>query len=274
MFACCFGLIDCHPEGRTFVYRKSEPKTTMERSLVSVYRKRLLSCDETGTLRTLLLGAAAELDMEFCEAPLGLPGVRELIAERMQGVLVVGRKEIGETALDFLKGVEAVSGAPPLVVVVKNLSEESRTSAYAAGAIQCLSLDEAVESLAPVLKRIVNHLCGDDNCAGSWQLGSGLTFTAPEYVVSNGTVVVQLPEIQGRILESLVSNSNQLVTYQSLIKHAWGGTGLASVNTLHQQVFRLRLVLNKGVASGICCVRGRGYRFASPDLVEFGIRRR
>ena len=243
------------------MYRKSEPKTIVEGSLMSVHRKHLLSCDETGTLRTLLLGVAAELDLEFCEAPFSLPGVRELIAKRIQGVLVICGKEVGQAVLDFLKGVAAISGAPPLVIVTRSLSQKNRTCAYRAGAIGCLTLDEAVESLAPIIKRIVNHLCSDDSCAGSWQLCSSFTFTAPDYIVSNGTVVVQLPAIQGRIFESLVSKPNQLVTYQSLIKHAWGGTGLGSINTLHQQVFRLRSALDEGVASSIGCVRGRGYRF-------------
>lgn len=232
---------------------------------MSVHRKHLLCCDEIGTLKTLLLGVAAELDMEFCEIPSSLSAMRELTAKRMQSVLVIGAKDVCQAALDLIKGVEAISKAPPLLVVTKNLSDESRARAYQAGAMQCFSLDEAVGSLAAVVKSIVNHLYGDDSAAGLWQLGNDYTLTAPDYIVSNGTVVTKLTVIQGRLLQCLASKPNQLVTYPELMKYAWGRPEFASVNNLHQQMFRLRSALDQGVVSSITCVRGRGYRFAFPE---------
>jgi len=81
--------------------------------------------------------------------------------------------------------------------------------------------------------------------------------------------LINLRGVEYRLLEFLMSHSGRTFNRTQLLSRVWGGDSEVDERTVDVNVQRLRRLLSEGgYESYIQTVRGFGYRFAPPNMVE------
>lgn len=88
-----------------------------------------------------------------------------------------------------------------------------------------------------------------------------LIFDKINYTVSHHDSTIKLQPLSFRLLETLASSPNNIISVETLIETVWGSVTV-SPDTLKQRIFILRKAIEESDLSGISiqAIRGEGYR--------------
>ena len=218
----------------------------------------LIAYCENRALRALLRGAAPDSGLEFREVS-SLEEARRHLGLSCPALLIVGVAEIHEEHLALVRDAGTVYKVPA-IVVVEGSDESTMDEAIKSGAIACLGFEDAMRTLVFLVDNVVRDalLVTSDRERRILSVSDQVALTTPDYCLTDGQYETHMPPIPGTLLKCLALHPNDLVPFDDLIQAAWGRSGAATVNVLHQQVYRVRAMLSEyGVAGQIKSVRGR-----------------
>ncbi len=97
-----------------------------------------------------------------------------------------------------------------------------------------------------------------------------LIFDKINYIVSQDNATLKLQPLSFRLLESLASSPNNIISVETLIETVWGSVTV-SPDTLKQRIFILRKAIEESELSGISiqAIRGEGYRLLIDEPPPF-----
>jgi DNA-binding response OmpR family regulator len=90
--------------------------------------------------------------------------------------------------------------------------------------------------------------------------GALLAYDAGTMTATRGGQQIPLTRLQGRLLETLLSESPRIVPHDKLLRAAWGSDA-TDMGALHTQMYELRALLDKPFGTALIrSVRGVGYQ--------------
>jgi two-component system, OmpR family, phosphate regulon response regulator PhoB len=186
------------------------------------------------------------------------------VAERPPHLLIMDWNVPGFAALEVIQGIRATKSQRTIRLII--LSELSGEEHVVAGLN--LGADDYITkpfSVRVVVARVsallrpqpqVNHLalsCDD------------LVLDAATNRVTVRGQLINLRNVEYRLLEFLMSHSGRTFNRTQLLSRVWGGDTEVDERTVDVNVQRLRKILSeRGYEAYIQTVRGFGYRFAPP----------
>ncbi len=190
------------------------------------------------------------------------------VAERPPDLLIIEWNMPGLAALEVQNLRRSGAGHVVRVIILSDLSgEEHVVTGLNLGADDYItkpfSLREAVARVCVVLRAHAQQaghraLCCDE-----------LVLDASTHCVMAQGKLIHLRGMEYRLLEFLMSHSGRTFNRSQLLYHVWGGDTEVDERTVDVCVQRLRKILSeRGYESYIQTVRGFGYRFASPTMVQ------
>ncbi|MDD5190173.1 MAG: winged helix-turn-helix domain-containing protein [Dehalococcoidales bacterium] len=92
--------------------------------------------------------------------------------------------------------------------------------------------------------------------------GGQLVINLITHRVTIKKTVIELPDIEFRLLCVLARTPGQVIPHEKLLVRVWGEEYCWAINYVHVHMKRLRDMLNTGIGSGcyISNIRGKGYR--------------
>ncbi|SHH68858.1 DNA-binding response regulator, OmpR family, contains REC and winged-helix (wHTH) domain [Clostridium collagenovorans DSM 3089] len=161
----------------------------------------------------------------------------------------------GITGFEICKGLRQKSTVPILVLTSRDKLKDE-LHALGLGADEYLNKPCHKERL---LARISNLLRRFEDRENFLEL-KGIKLDVQTYTMYvKGTSLV-LPENQGKIMELLLSHSEEIVTKEMLFKKLWGTTEFVDENALQVNITRLKKTIKKlEIDYKITNIRGKGY---------------
>jgi two-component system, OmpR family, phosphate regulon response regulator PhoB len=191
------------------------------------------------------------------------------VAERPPHLLIIEWNVPGLAALEVIQKLRRNGAGHDIrLIILSDLSgEEHVVTGLNLGADDYItkpfSLREAVARVC-VLLRSHSHqseqqaLCCDD-----------LVLDASTNRVTAQGKLINLRGVEYRLLEFLMSHCGRTFNRTQLLSRVWGGDTEVDERTVDVNVQRLRKILSeRGYESYIQTVRGFGYRFAPPAMLE------
>jgi two-component system, OmpR family, phosphate regulon response regulator PhoB len=191
------------------------------------------------------------------------------VAERPPHLLIIEWNVPGLAALEVIQKLRRNGAGHDIrLIILSDLSgEEHVVTGLNLGADDYItkpfSLREAVARVC-VLLRSHSHqseqqaLCCDD-----------LVLDASTNRVTAQGKLINLRGVEYRLLEFLMSHCGRTFNRTQLLSRVWGGDTEVDARTVDVNVQRLRKILSeRGYESYIQTVRGFGYRFAPPAMLE------
>jgi two-component system OmpR family response regulator len=83
--------------------------------------------------------------------------------------------------------------------------------------------------------------------------------------VRRGSVVIDLPPREFRLLEVLMRSEGRLITRRMLLEQVWGFHFDPRTNIVETHISRLRSKIDRGRVALIQTVRGAGYSLRAPN---------
>ena len=200
------------------------------------------------------------------EAATAAAGLAE--AGRMQPDLVIldlGLPDLD--GLDFIRNLRAWAALPILVLSARSL-ESDKVAALDAGADDYLSKPFGVpELLARVRALLRRHARGDDVTPLVHLCGGAVEVDLAHRTVSRDGAPLHLTPIEFRLLATLISHDNRVLTHRQLLREVWGEGHSESGHYLRIYVGRLRhkLEVDPTRPRHLLTETGVGYRFVLQD---------
>ena len=165
-----------------------------------------------------------------------------------------------ERRLEICRAVRRKSAAPLLVV-----GEASATDAAEcldAGADDFVSHPDRPREVAARLRARLRRWGGREQPTTHLLTVGPIIMDLDRHEVTVGGRSVHLPIKQFQLLELLLTNSDHVLTTQTIVARLWGPASEVGANTLQAQVARLRGALgDDAVAARVQSVPGLGYIF-------------
>lgn len=161
----------------------------------------------------------------------------------------------GISGFEICKGIRHKSNVPILVLTGRDQIKDE-LHALNIGADEYISKPCQRERL---LARITNLLRRLDDRKYFVEI-KDITLDLQTYLLKIKGKAIILPENQGKIMELLLKNYQELVTKESLLNKIWGTTEYVDENALHVNMTRLKKSLhNLNTDYKIISIRGKGY---------------
>lgn len=161
----------------------------------------------------------------------------------------------GISGFEICKGIRNKSNVPILVLTGRDQMKDE-LQALDIGADEYINKPCHKERL---LARITNLLRRLDDRKHFIEV-KDIKLDLQTYTINIKGKAIILPENQGKIMELLLENYQELVTKESLIKKLWGTTEYVDENAIHVNMTRLKKsVYNLTINYKIITIRGKGY---------------
>ncbi len=160
---------------------------------------------------------------------------------------------------EVCRRIRATSQTPILLLTVRG-EEDDIVNGLEIGAddyvVKPFSPRQLVARAKAILRRVGNRSIPVDICVGDLQLVPGKR----EVICSNKTPPIQLTALEYRLLECLMMNPGQVLTFEIIIDHVWGPAG-ADRDMVRQLVHRLRFKIEPDPSEPVYIqsVPGLGY---------------
>lgn len=179
----------------------------------------------------------------------------EDILKEVPDLLLLDLNLPGITGFEICKGLRQKSTVPILVLTSRDKLKDE-LHALGLGADEYLNKPCHKERL---LARIFNLLRRFEDRSNFLEI-KGVKLDVQTYTMYvNGKSVV-LPENQGKIMELLLSHSEEIVTKEMLFNKLWGTTEFVDENALQVNITRLKKTIKKlEIDYKITNIRGKGY---------------
>lgn len=179
----------------------------------------------------------------------------EDILKEVPDLLLLDLNLPGITGFEICKGLRQKSTVPILVLTSRDKLKDE-LHALGLGADEYLNKPCHKERL---LARISNLLRRFEDRSNFLEI-KGVKLDVQTYTMYvKGTSLV-LPENQGKIMELLLSHSEEIVTKEMLFNKLWGTTEFVDENALQVNITRLKKTIKKlAIDYKITNIRGKGY---------------
>ncbi len=191
------------------------------------------------------------------------------VAERPPHLLIIEWNVPGLAALEVIQKLRRNgAGHDVRLIILSDLSgEEHVVTGLNLGADDYItkpfSLREAVARVCVLLRSHPQQSEHQALCCGDLVLDA-----STNRVTAQGKLI-NLRGVEYRLLEFLMSHCGRTFNRTQLLSRVWGGDTEVDERTVDVNVQRLRKILSeRGYESYIQTVRGFGYRFAPPAMVE------
>ena len=150
----------------------------------------------------------------------------------------------------------------PVLVLTSRDQMSDELQALRLGADEYLTKPCRKERLLARIANILKRFEGRSNLLE----GQGFLLDRGTYTLYIDNTSVILPRNQGKLLEALLADGNQLVTSEQLCRALWDTTEFIDENALQVNLTRLKKTMaNLGMKQKVVAVRGLGYRLERED---------
>ena len=150
----------------------------------------------------------------------------------------------------------------PVLVLTSRDQMSDELQALRLGADEYLTKPCRKERLLTRIANILKRFEGRSNLLE----GQGFLLDRGTYTLYIDNTSVILPRNQGKLLEALLADGNQLVTSEQLCRALWDTTEFIDENALQVNLTRLKKTMaNLGMKQKVVAVRGLGYRLERED---------
>ena len=150
----------------------------------------------------------------------------------------------------------------PVLVLTSRDQMSDELQALRLGADEYLTKPCRKERLLARIANILKRFEGRSNLLE----GQGFLLDRGTYTLYIDNTSVILPRNQGKLLEALLADGNQLVTSEQLCRALWDTTEFIDENALQVNLTRLKkTMVNLGMKQKVVAVRGLGYRLERED---------
>jgi two-component system KDP operon response regulator KdpE len=223
----------------------------------------ILVIDDEIPIRRLLRTALTGHGYRITEAATGKDGLDQAAMQRPDLIIL-------DLGLPDLDGVEVVRQLRewttlPIIILTVRGQEESKVSAFDAGADDYLTKPFGIEELLARIRVILRHIHyfvqKDEQpifIVDDWKVDLS------KRRVFIGETEVRLTPIEYQLLVILIRNAGKVVTHSQLLKEVWGSAYANQTPYLHIYMHRLRLKLENDPAhpQHLILEPGIGYRFS------------
>ena len=150
----------------------------------------------------------------------------------------------------------------PVLVLTSRDQMSDELQALRLGADEYLTKPCRKERMLARIANILKRFEGRSNLLE----GQGFLLDRGTYTLYINNTSVILPRNQGKLLEALLADGNQLVTSEQLCRALWDTTEFIDENALQVNLTRLKKTMaNLGMKQKVVAVRGLGYRLERED---------
>lgn len=150
----------------------------------------------------------------------------------------------------------------PVLVLTSRDQMSDELQALRFGADEYLTKPCRKERMLARIANILKRFEGRSNLLE----GQGFLLDRGTYTLYIDNTSVILPRNQGKLLEALLADGNQLVTSEQLCRALWDTTEFIDENALQVNLTRLKKTMaNLGMKQKVVAVRGLGYRLERED---------
>lgn len=150
----------------------------------------------------------------------------------------------------------------PVLVLTSRDQMSDELQALRLGADEYLTKPCRKERMLARIANILKRFEGRSNLLE----GQGFLLDRGTYTLYIDNTSVILPRNQGKLLEALLADGNQLVTSEQLCRALWDTTEFIDENALQVNLTRLKKTMaNLGMKQKVVAVRGLGYRLERED---------
>lgn len=174
----------------------------------------------------------------------------------MPDLLIVDLNLPGTSGYEICQEVKRTTSVPVLVLTSRDQMRDE-LQAFELGADEYLTKPCRRERLLARVSNLLKRYEGRSNLLE----GQGYLLDRQTYTLYLHNTSVVLPKNQGRLLETLMTGGDTLVTAAQLATAVWGTTEFIDENALQVNLTRLKKTMaGLGMRQKIVAVRGRGYR--------------
>ena len=190
------------------------------------------------------------------------------LKERPPHLLIIEWNIRGFAAFEVIQGLRRSKAAPIRLIILSDLSgEEHVVTGLNLGAddyiTEPFSMREVVARVSVLLR------CHAHNANAVALTCDDLVLDAATNRVTAQGKLINLRGVEYRLLEFLMAHTGRTFNRAQLLSRVWGGDSEVDERTVDVNVQRLRKILSeRGYGAYIQTVRGFGYRFAPPTLLE------
>ncbi|MDO8907435.1 MAG: response regulator transcription factor [Pseudohongiella sp.] len=154
----------------------------------------------------------------------------------------------------------------PVLMLTARDQLDDKLEGFAAGADDYLVKPFSIRELEARLMALVKR--GSQRSAAAALEVEDLVYTPDKRQAQRQGVMLELNPVQRRLLESLMRNSNRVVTREELEQHVWGDSPPDN-DILRTHIYALRMIVDKPFSEKLIhTVHGIGYRLCAQREVR------
>lgn len=178
------------------------------------------------------------------------------LAELAPDLTVLDLNLPGISGFEICQELKQKTSIPVLVLTSRDQMKDE-LQAFELGADEYLTKPCRRERLLARVSNLLKRYEGRTNLLE----GQGYLLDRQTYTLYINNTSVVLPKNQGRLLETLLSSGDELVSSEELCNALWGTTEFVDENALQVNLSRLKKTMaSLGMRQKVTVVRGAGYR--------------